>query len=223
MDRAVIFDVDGTIVDSVGCHAEAWKLAFEHFGKVIPIDSIRRQIGKGADQLLPEFFTQQELNQFGSELDRYRAQLFQRDFLPKVKAFDGVRELFERIKHDGRQIALASSAKKSELGVYKKLANIDDLIDVETSSDDIDRSKPHADVFNSALSMLGSGAPENVTAVGDTPYDAQAAAKARISTLGLLSGVWSAEELRQAGCIAVYGNVADLLKRYTESLLVTRA
>jgi beta-phosphoglucomutase-like phosphatase (HAD superfamily) len=155
-NRAVIFDVDGTIVDSVDLHAEAWRSAFGYFGRIISIDTIKRQIGKGADQLLPVFFTREELNLFGCDLDQYRSELFQRDFLPKLKAFARVRELFERIKDDGRKIALASSAKESELDAYKTIAHIDDLVDAETSADNVEQSKPCADVFQSALSKLGA-------------------------------------------------------------------
>src|SRR6266545_4492926 len=132
MIEAVIFDIDGTLVDSVDLHAKAWQVAFEKFGKEVSFGTIRRQIGKGADQLLPVFFSKEELDQFGDELDSYRSELFQQEYLPTVKAFPQVRELFERIKEDRRQIALASSAKDDELKVYKKIARIDDLIQTET-------------------------------------------------------------------------------------------
>src|SRR4030095_12007181 len=114
MIEAVIFDVDGTLVDSVNLHAKAWQVAFEKFEKEVSFEAIRRQIGKGADQLLPVFFSTEELQRFGRELEEFRAKLFRTEYLPQVKPFPKVRELLRRIQDDGRKIALASSAKKDE-------------------------------------------------------------------------------------------------------------
>jgi HAD superfamily hydrolase (TIGR01509 family) len=216
--EAVIFDIDGTLVDSVDLHAEAWQKAFEKFGKKVSFGAIRRQIGKGADQLLPVFFSKSELGQFGDELNSYRSKLFKQEYLATVKAFPKVRELFERIKQDGRQIALASSAKDDELEAYKKIAQIADLIETETSSGDVKKSKPYPDVFATALKELGI-ATDQVIAVGDTPYDAEAAAKINLRAIGLLCGGWNEEELRRAGCMAIYQDPADLLARYDSSPL----
>ena len=217
MFQAVIFDVDGTIVDSVDLHAEAWRVAFEKFGKTFPFHEIRRQIGKGSDQLLPVFFSKQELARFGEELDEYRGDLFKKDYLPRVQAFPDVRELFQRIKDDGKQIVLASSAKADELEAYKKIARIDDLIESETSSDDADRSKPYPDIFQAALARLKGVAPENAVVIGDTPYDAEAAFRANLKMIGFLCGGWTEEELRGAGCVAIYRDAEDLLLQYDTS------
>ena len=214
MLRAVIFDVDGTIVDSVDLHAEAWTVAFEKFGKTRPFHEIRRQIGKGSDQLLPVFLSKQELDRFGEDLDDYRSQLFKKEYLPRVQGFARVRELFQRIKQDGKQIVLASSAKSDEIEAYKKIAQIDDLIESETSSDDADKSKPYPDIFQAALARLKDVAPENAIVIGDTPYDAQAASKASLRTIGFLCGGWTEEELRSAGCMAIYRDAEDLLLHY---------
>jgi HAD superfamily hydrolase (TIGR01549 family) len=219
MIKAVIFDIDGTIVDSVDLHTKAWKMAFEKFGKEISFVAIRRQIGKGTDQLLPVFFSREELDQFGDELNSYRSEVFKREYLPKVKAFPNVRELFERIKQDGKQIALASSAKEDELTEYKKIAQIDDLVEAETSSGDVEKSKPYPDIFAAALEQLGNIAPDQVIAIGDTPYDAQAAGKINVRVIGLLCGGWNKEQLRQAGCVAIYREPADLLVHYDSSPL----
>ena len=223
MLQAVIFDVDGTIVDSVDLHAEAWRVAFEKFGKTFPFHEIRRQIGKGSDQLLPVFFSEQELAQFGEDLDEYRSKIFKKDFLPRVQAFPKVRDLFQRMKKDGKQIVLASSAKADELDTYKKIARIDDLIESETSSDDADRSKPFPDIFQAALARLKDVAPENAVVIGDTPYDAQAASKANLKTIGLLCGGWGKEELRRAGCMAIYLDAEDLLLQYDSQFGSARA
>ncbi len=215
--EAVIFDIDGTIVDSVDLHAKAWQRTFAKFGKNILLEAIRSQIGKGADQLLPVYFSKQELEQFGEAMEIYRGELFKKEYLPKVKGFPKVRELFERIKQDKKQIALASSAKKDELKRYKEIAQIDDLIESETSSDNVERSKPCSDIFDAALKQLGNIASENVVAVGDTPYDATAAAKVNVRSIGLLCGGWTQPQLRRAGCIAIYRDPADLLARYEDS------
>ena len=217
MLQAVIFDVDGTIVDSVDLHAEAWRVAFEKFGKTFPFHEIRRQIGKGSDQLLPVFFSKQELARFGEELDEYRGGLFKKDYLPRVQAFPDVRELLQRLKDDGKQIVLASSAKADELEAYKKIARIDDLIESETSSDDADRSKPYPDIFQAALARLKGVAPENAVVIGDTPYDAEAAFRANLKMIGFLCGGWTEEELRGAGCVAIYRDAEDLLLQYDTS------
>ena len=217
MIKAVVFDVDGTIVDSVVLHAEAWQEAFKKFGKEVALQAVRRQIGKGADQLLPVFFSPVELAQFGKELEEYRSALYKKEYLPHVTAFPKVRELFERIRQDGKRVVLASSAKGDELNTYKKIARIEDLTEAETSSDDAEKSKPHPDIFEAALGELGDVARNRVVVVGDTPYDAQAAAKADLHTIGLLCGGWNEKELRGAGCIAIYRDPAELLARYRES------
>jgi phosphoglycolate phosphatase-like HAD superfamily hydrolase len=136
-----------------------------------------------------------------------------------VKAFPKVRELFQRIKRGDKRIALASSAKKEELETYKSIARIDDLVESETSSGDADKSKPYPDIFQAALEALPGVALDKVIVVGDTPYDAKAATKAKLRAIGLLCGGWSEEELRQAGCMAIYRDPAALLEYYDESPL----
>ncbi|MDT4952817.1 MAG: hypothetical protein QOJ02_955 [Acidobacteriota bacterium] len=218
MIKAVIFDIDGTLIDSVDLHAQAWKEAFKHFGKDIPYEDVRHQIGKGGDQLMPVFFSKEELKEFGSEMEKYRGRLFKRDFLPKVRPFPKVRELFERILSDGLSIALASSAKEEELKEYKKIAHIENLVEEETSADDADKSKPHPDIFEAALERL-SVEPGEVIVVGDTPYDAQAAGKINLRTIGVLCGGFPEAELKAAGCAEIYQGPADLLARYEETLI----
>ena len=219
MIKAIIFDIDGTLVDSVDLHAQAWKEAFKHFGKDIPYQQVRHQIGKGGDQLMPVFFSKEELEQFGEELEEYRGELYKRDYLPRVRAFPHVRDLFERIKADGKRIALASSAKEDELGTYKKIAQIEDLVEGETSADDADKSKPHPDIFKAALDQLDDIEPHEVIVIGDTPYDAEAAGKLRLRTIGVLCGGFPEEELNAAGCIAIYRDPGDLLAHYDDSII----
>jgi HAD superfamily hydrolase (TIGR01549 family) len=218
MIKAVIFDIDGTLLDSVDLHAKAWQEAFEKFGKHIPFKEIRQQIGKGGDQLMPDFLTDEEMKQFGKELEEYRGELFKRKYLPHVKAFPRVRELFQFLKANDKRIALASSAKEDELKRYKQIADIEDLVDEESSSDDAERSKPHPDIFQATLKSLSIEANEAVV-VGDSPYDAEEAGKIGLRTIGVLSGGFPREELVRAGCIAIFNDVADLLDHYDETII----
>lgn len=219
MLKAVIFDVDGTLVDSVDLHAKSWQEAFRHFGHEVDFKAIRSQIGKGGDQLLPVFLPKDVLERQGSDIEAYRSKIFKEKYLQHVKAFPGVRELFQRLRQDGRLIALASSAKQDELETYKRIAGIEDLVDTETSSDDADKSKPHPDIFQAALKRLPGVSPGDVIAVGDTPYDAEAAGKLGIRTIGLLSGGFPEQDLRRAGCIAIYKDPEDLLRNHDKSPL----
>ncbi|HVF49253.1 MAG TPA: HAD family hydrolase [Pyrinomonadaceae bacterium] len=216
MIKAVIFDIDGTLVDSVDFHAKAWQRTFERFGREVAFEEVRQQIGKGGDQLLPVFFSRAELDDYGEELEKYRGELYKREYLPRVLAFPRVRELFERIRDDGKRIALASSAKEDELGAYKKIARIEDLVEEETSADDADKSKPHPDIFQATLARLGDVEPADTVVVGDTPYDAEAAMKANLPTIGVLCGGFPEDQLRAAGCVRIYRDPADLLANYDQ-------
>jgi phosphoglycolate phosphatase-like HAD superfamily hydrolase len=108
MILGVIFDIDGTIIDSIDLHIESWQRTFQHFDKEYAYEPIRRQIGKGADEFLAVFFSREELDRLRGDLENYRSELFEREYLPKAKPFPRVRQLFERIKRDGKKIALAS-------------------------------------------------------------------------------------------------------------------
>jgi HAD superfamily hydrolase (TIGR01509 family) len=219
MVSAVIFDIDGTLVDSVDLHAEAWRQAMQRFGRGVPFERVRRQIGKGADQLLPVFFTAEGLRSIGEELKAYRAELYRQEFLPRVRPFPGVPALFRRLREDGRRIVLASSARREEVDALIDVAGVRGLFEAATSADDVERSKPHPDVFEAALDRLGAVDLREVVAVGDTPYDAEAAGKLGVATIGLLSGGWSEMDLVEAGCIEIYRDPADLLARYESSML----
>ena len=212
-----IFDVDGTLIDSVDLHAAAWQEALAHFGFDVPYQDVRSQIGKGGDQLLPVFVPADRLERLQEPIETFRGELFKRKYLPQVKAFPRVRQLFERIQRDGHRIVLASSAAAEELTAYKKLADIADLLDAETSRDDVEHSKPCPDIFEAALKELGQdGSPALV--FGDSPYDAIAAKRAGLQTIGLLCGGFPEGWLRESGCIAIYRDPADLLERYEDVL-----
>lgn len=219
MIKAVLFDIDGTLIDSVDFHAEAWQQILRRHGREVPFKTVRDQIGKGGDKLMAEFLSPEQIDREGKQIEQERRELFMREYLPRVKPFPGLQGLFERIKKDGKKIALASSAQKEELNAYKRIAGVEPFLEAETSSDDVSNSKPDPDIFVAALKSLKTVAPFEAVAVGDTTYDAQAAGEAGIATVGVLCGGVAAEKLRAAGCIAIYNGPADLLQKYAQSPL----
>ena len=214
---AVIFDIDGTLVDSVDLHARAWQEALREFGFDLPFETVRHQIGKGSDKLIPDLIGPENSKRVFEALDKFRSNLWKSRYFGQVKPFPQTRELFQRIQQDGKQIALASSARGDELMRYKQIAGIDDLIQEETSSDDVDKSKPSPDVVEAALAKLNHPDPATAVMIGDTPWDIMAAAKAGVKSIGVLSGGFPEEELRAAGAVAIYRDPADLLLRYPET------
>ncbi|HXM33102.1 MAG TPA: HAD family hydrolase [Chthoniobacterales bacterium] len=219
MIRAAIFDLDGTLVDSNELHVQAWQETFRHFGKEIPLKELRRQIGKGGDQYLPEFLTEREMREFGKQADEFRGEIFKKKYLARVRPFPRVRELFERLRGEGKRIALASSGKADEVAHYRKLLEVDDLVDSQTTMDEVAHSKPKADVFIAALRTLGNLPAEEAIAIGDTPYDVEAAKKINLRTIALLCGGFREAELRAEGAVAIFRDPADLLERYYQSPL----
>ena len=133
-----------------------------------------------------------------------------------VRPFPRVRELFERLRADGHQVVLGTSATGPELETYQKLLGIEGMTDGETSADDADKSKPHPDIFEAALGKIRGAKPEDALVFGDTPYDAIAAKRGGMRPVGVLCGGFSEEQLREAGCVAVFADVAAILERYDE-------
>jgi HAD superfamily hydrolase (TIGR01549 family) len=214
--RAFFFDIDGTLVDSNELHVDSWDRAFRKFGKQFPREALRAQIGKGSDQYLPEFLTPDEIEHFGKELDDYSSELFRKEYLPRVRPFPKVRELFQRIRDDHKRIVLASSGKKADTEYYVKLLKINNLIDGYVSGDDADSSKPAPDIFAASLKKLGDISPADAVTVGDTRFDIEAAAKAGLKTIAFLCGGTSGAVLREVGAIAIYSDPADFLAHYDE-------
>jgi HAD superfamily hydrolase (TIGR01509 family) len=219
MVEAVLSDIDGTLVESNWLHAAAWKDAFEVIDISLDIETLRRQIGKGGDQLIPVFVPWWKRPMVEEPLKAYRSFLFRQDYFHQVEPFPKVRDLFLRLKHSGIRIALASSSGKKDLATYQKIANVSDLVDETTSADDTDRSKPHPDIFLATLEKLHAK-PNSVLALGDTPYDAESAGKAGIRTIGVTTGGWSRKELLEAGCVEVYKDVGELLECFDKSALM---
>ncbi len=219
MVKAILCDVDGTLVESNWLHAEAWQVALGAVGVHVELEAVRRQIGKGGDELVPVFVPWWKQKHVQEPMERLRKHVFEHDYLPRVKPFPKVRELLLRLQQAGIRLSLASSASEEDLKTYKKIANIDDLIEEESSKDDVKQSKPHPDIFEATLKRLGLK-PEEVLALGDTPYDAEAAGKAGIWTIGVETGGWTREELLSAGCVEVYKDVAALLDGFEQSALM---
>ena len=207
----VIFDVDGTLVDSVDFHAEAWQRALAAFGFVYDVAEVRSQIGKGGDQLLPVFLDGAQLKRQGEQVKGYREELFKREYLHRVLGFAKVPELFRFLIDAGKTIALGSSASTDDLKVYRRAAGIEGLTSVETTFDDAERSKPHPDIFVAAIERLGLPA-DALMVVGDTPYDVEAARKAGMRTTGLLCGGFSESSMRDAGAVEIYRDPDHLLE-----------
>jgi HAD superfamily hydrolase (TIGR01509 family) len=212
----VLCDIDGTLLQSNWLHAAAWKDAFAQIDIDVPLEDVRRQIGKGGDELIPVFVPWWKRKAVEEPLKRYREFIFRDQYFSQVEPFPKVRELLQHMKQAGIKISLASSAHQEELEDYKRIANIEDLVEASSSSDDASRSKAHPDIFEATLKKLGVPS-KNALALGDTPYDAEAAGKANVWTVGVITGGWTEAELRAAGCIEVYRDVAELLENFDHS------
>lgn len=221
MIQAVLFDVDGTLVDSVDFHAQAWQDAFSWYGKEVPFGEIRKQIGKGGDQLLPVFFSDEEIKEFGDEMSKRRSEHYLKECMPRVQPFPRAHDLLRALADRGLRVALATSAKEEELEQLKKLIRADDVIHGQTNSDDVEKSKPHPDIFQAALQEV-KASPEEALVIGDSPYDAEAAGKAGISTIGFLCGGFPAEDLTASGCVALYNSPSELLDQLDSSLIFSK-
>jgi phosphoglycolate phosphatase-like HAD superfamily hydrolase len=214
MLKAVIFDIDGTLISSVDLHAQSWKEALAHFGVQAEFEDLRRRIGEGADHLMPAFLPPATPPSVQKRIEEFRSNLFKRGYLPKVRPFPGVRELFEQIHADGCKIVLASSCAASEIGEYKAIAGISDMTDCDVTADDADSSKPAPDIFLTALERISPISASETCVVGDTKYDGEGARRAGIPFVGVACGGSTRQELERSGAIAVYRDPSDLLKNW---------
>jgi len=212
----VIFDVDGTLVDSNDAHARAWIEAFAEHGITVAYDSVRRAIGMGSDKLMPLVAGIKEDSADGKKISKRRAEIFKTVSLPRLQPFPRARDLVARLAHDGFTLAVASSAKEDELQPLLEVAGVADLIPTRTSSDDADRSKPDPDIVAAAVKRTGCS-HERTVMIGDTPYDVEAAKRAGIQIIAFTCGGWTRQDL--SGAVAVYADPADLLSKYEESIL----
>jgi phosphoglycolate phosphatase-like HAD superfamily hydrolase len=214
--RAALFDVDGTLVDTNDLHTAAWREAFLHFGHDFPLETIRGQVGKGGDNLIPTLIPGISESQ-AEEMDSYRGDLFKRAYLPRAVPFPSVRPLFERLVEDKVRIVLASSSSKAEVDFHLGLIGCADLVSAVTTRDDVESSKPCPDIFAAALGKVAPIGADAALVVGDTPWDVKAAARAGLRTLAFLSGGFPEQELREAGAASVYAGAQDLLDHYDTS------
>ena len=150
----MIFDVDGTLVDSNDAHAAAWRDALREFDVERSFGEVRRLIGMGGDKLLPALTGISAESELGQRIVERRGRLFRDAYLEGLRPFAGVRELLGRIRGDGFRLGVASSAKQDELDRLRRIAGVNDLIDRQTSSDDVDASKPDPDALHAALAKL---------------------------------------------------------------------
>jgi HAD superfamily hydrolase (TIGR01509 family) len=214
---AILFDLDGTLVDSNDLHVRAWEEVFREAGFDISADAIRGQIGKGGDNLVPALLPDLDAPRQHALADahgsRYKAR-----YIGRVRPFPAARDLLARARDAGSKVVLASSASGEELDHYIDLLDASDLIDATTSKDDVESSKPDPDIFAAALAKAGAK-PGEAMVVGDTPYDILAAARCGIRAVAVLSGGFPEQDLRDAGAVAIYPDVAALLAGFGESPL----
>jgi HAD superfamily hydrolase (TIGR01509 family) len=218
MAEVLLTDIDGTLVDSNALHAEAWRRAFERFGIQIGMDDAWRQIGKGADQLIPTFLPESLRARLETPLKNYRKEIFHREYMPRIVPFARAHDLLKRVREMGLKIALATSSDPEDLPTYGRILGMGNLVDEASSSGDAKRSKPAPDIFAAALEKVGMR-PEQAVALGDTPYDAQSAGKLGIPVIGLTCGGWKRDDLLAAGCVEVWRDPAELLHHLQESVL----
>ena len=206
-----IFDVDGTLVDSNDPHADAWVDAFAEQGVSVDRALVRRCIGMGGDKLMPRVSGIEEESEAGQRISSRRTEIFRERYLPKVRGFPRAADLLARLQEDGVTLAIATSAKKSELRPLLEKAAAAPFFDAFTSSDDADESKPDPDIVSAALKKAKCDSRSAVM-VGDTPYDVEAARRAGIRVLAVRSGGWEAPDL--SGAVEVFDDVADMLAHY---------
>lgn len=216
MLKAILFDVDGTLVNSNDAHAHAWVRAFAEHGITVPFDAVRRLIGMGGDKLMPRVSHLTEESEEGAEIANRRKEIFKDECLPKLKPLRGAADLVAAIKARGLTAVAASSAKKEELQPLLKIAGASSLMDAATSSDDAEESKPDPDIVTAALHRA-KAAPDEALMIGDTPYDIQAARRAGVRVVAFRSGGWDDVDLN--GAIAIYDGPWDLLQQLNDSPL----
>ena len=212
--RGAILDVDGTLVDSNDAHARAWVEAFREFEFDVPYERVRALIGMGGDNLLPEAIQIEQDSPQGEALSKRRGEIFKERYLKTINPFRATRELLQRMRAEGLELAVASSAQEDELKPLLEIAGAADLIDSKTSSDDAESSKPDPEIIQAALKRLKMP-PSEALMLGDTPYDIEAAQRAGVKTVAFRSGGWKDDGL--AGAIAIYDGPWDLLERFDGS------
>ncbi|HEX6639972.1 MAG TPA: HAD family hydrolase [Thermoanaerobaculia bacterium] len=195
--EAILLDIDGTLIDSNDRHTDCWVEAFAHFGKQIDWDSIRGQIGKGGDLLVPDSLNAREMRTFGDALKQYRGKLWEQKYMRDVQPFPGAVDAVRALHARGLKLAFASSSNPSEVEYYVELLGVGDLLEGTTSKKDATFSKPSPEIFQAALERVKSD-PARTLAVGDTPYDILAAHRTPVPIAAVLCGGFPRESLAKA-------------------------
>src|SRR5215211_2093777 len=217
MPAAAILDVDGTLVDTNYQHAIAWFRAFLQHGQVLPIWRIHRHIGMGGDQLVEALCGEQVEEEKGDDIRTAEKALYM-SLIPEVEPLRGARELIVDLKERGHDVVLASSAKPDEVDHYLDLLDARELADGWTTSGDVESTKPQPDLVQAAIDKSGA---DDAVMVGDSTWDCEAAGRAGVTTVAVLTGGFSPEELRAAGAACIFERIEDLLARLDETPLAT--
>lgn len=212
--QAVLFDMDGTLVNSNELHASAWAEVLERFGHEISAEQVWPLIGKGGDKLLPELTGIEAESEEGKRISEARTKIFIEHYAPRIKAFPKVRELLQCLQSQGKKIVIATSASKEELQAILHSAGLEDCFPEMTSADDADNSKPDPDIIQAALKKVGEPA-ERAVMIGDTPYDIEASLRAGVSIIAFRSGGWSDEDFD--GATAICQGAEELLTELTKA------
>jgi HAD superfamily hydrolase (TIGR01549 family) len=215
MPTTAILDIDGTLVDTNYHHALAWYRAFRQHGEVLPIWRIHRHIGMGGDQLVESLCGERIEEEKGDDIRTAEKALYMA-LIDEVEPFDGARELVRELKEGGHPVVLASSAKSDEVEHYLDLLEARDLVDAWTDSSDVESTKPEPDLVHAAMDKAGN---DDAVMVGDSTWDCEAAGRAGIATIAVLTGGFSEAELREAGAAAVFGSIEELRERVRETPL----
>jgi HAD superfamily hydrolase (TIGR01509 family) len=209
----IIFDVDGTLVDSNYLHTVAWSRAMRDAGEHVPMSTIHRYIGMGSDRLVEEMLGHE--NDKASELHSKHFK----EFKAEMQAIPGAADLLAEVKRRGAMVVLATSAKEADVeAMVDAIGAPDGCIDHVTHAGDVGESKPAPDVFQVALEASGLS-PADAMVVGDTVWDVESAARSGLSCVAVLSGGIGRQELEEAGAKAVYEDAADLLRQLDDSPL----
>lgn len=215
--QAVILDIDGTLVLSNDAHAESWVEAFAAYGYEVPFEKVRPLIGMGGDRVIPMMVPElSDKEGDGKKIAQRRKELIINRFAPELSPAPGSRELLLRMRREGLQLIIATSATTEELSGLLKAAQVDDLLEEAATSSDAEASKPEPDIVEAALRKLQIESSQ-VVMLADTPYDIEAAAKCRVRVLAFRCGGFDDNSL--AGAVAIYNDPADLLAHYDRSIL----
>jgi HAD superfamily hydrolase (TIGR01509 family) len=217
MADTAILDVDGTLVDTNYHHALAWFRAFRQHDVVLPIWRIHRHMGMGGDQLIAALTDDATEDEKGDDI-RAAEKVLYGELIGEVELMNGARELIERLEGDGKKVVLASSAKAEELDHYLDQLDAREIVDDWTTSADVENTKPEPDLVKAALDKAGAD-PNDAVMVGDTPWDCEAAERAGVRTIALMTGGFSEQELREGGAAAVFESIPDLLDGLGETPL----